>query len=225
MLNAPFYLMRNAQKIQFLENIVGLGSGFDLSLLTLENEFTTVATKLIVVNAGFKPTLASDLTEQIVTIDTERDNALKFISQVLNAYDYHHEEVKRAAARKIQSIFNKYGSRLYSIGYVEETKVINAICDELAEESVEAQVALIGLTDEVSQLQTLNTNFDSLWLDRIKEQSENNTEPIAESLKEAIAAYMDLQTKINALFVITPSEELTSLYNQIDELCTKYRSL
>ena len=225
MLNAPFYRLRNAQKIQYLENVVGLGSGFDLSILNLENEFASVATKLIPVNARFQSDLASELTEQIESVDHERDKAIKHSLALLKAYDYHHDEAKRTAARKILGIFTKYGDYIYGLGYVEETKVINAICSDLDEVSVKEQVALLGLTDTITLLQTLNTNFDSLWLERIKEQSANDASSTAEALKEAIASYLVLQTKINALVVITPSDELNSLYKQLEELSIKYRSL
>lgn len=225
MKNVPFYRLRNAHKIQFLENVINLGSDFDLGAINLENEFTSISAKLLAANSGFELDQASVYTEQIMTADQRRDNALKYLRGVAKCNEWHHAEEKRTAGGLLMRKIDKYGERAYALGLVEETKVLNSIVNDLAESDAVNAIALLGLADSVDELEESNTLVNTLWIDRVKERSDNEEVSATASLKEAILLYQNLQTKLEALLVISPTDMLNNLHKRLNELVDEFRSL
>ena len=94
-----------------------------------------------------------------------------------------------------------------------------------ASEKLKTLAATIGITDMMAGLETANTALAALYQTR-NEQDAAVEGPSASSLKSATAkSYEQFCTAIEQAVNYTPSETLTALFNQLDELRKTYARL
>ena len=172
-----------------------------------------------------KKALKSVLTEQVATLDLDCDDRFAEVKRNVSTNLQGRNPEKKAAAEELKIFLNPY--------WDTDSKPLNTQTSLLTEmfgkfkasEKLKTLAATIGITDMMTGLETANTDLATLYQTR-NEQGAAVEGPSASSLKSATAkSYEQFCTAIEQAVNYTPSDVLTTLFNQMDELRKTYARL
>ena len=140
-------------------------------------------------------------TDEMKTLDDERDDALSAYLQTLKAMTKSPNAAKQQDAKALMFIRNKYTLRP-SDEYMKETTAISQMVQEM-EASAEAQAALqvTGLDDWFQDLKVKNANFLVKMNERTEAQAGLQKGILREKRQACEAAYRDVVKVINAMAI------------------------
>ncbi|MUP36830.1 hypothetical protein GNY23_03280 [Labilibaculum sp. 44] len=121
------------------------------------------------------------------------DKSLVGIQTVINAYTYHFDAEIKESADVLTTSLKKYGTAITKQNYQGETGTVNSILDEWKRESAFVNaINKLALTDWVVELGTANTQVNTDYLDRAKEDAESPEIKIVDlQANNALVANMD----------------------------------
>jgi flagellar biosynthesis chaperone FliJ len=172
-----------------------------------------------------KKSAKSGLTPQVTELDIDCDDRLSEVKRNVSTNLLGRNPEKKAAAEALKIFLNPY--------WDTDTKPLNtqiSLTKEMfakfnANETLKAHAATIGITDMMTGLETANAELSALYQTR-NEQVSAVDGPSASSLKSATAkSYDHFCTAVEQAANYTPSDVLTTLFNQMDELRKKYARL
>ena len=172
-----------------------------------------------------KKALKSVLTEQVTTLDLECDDRFAEVKRNVSTNQQGRNPEKKAAAEELKIFMNPY--------WDTDTKPLNTQTSLLKEmlvkfnasEKLKTLATIVGITDMMAGLETANTLLSALYQTR-NEQFAAVEGPSASSLKSATArSYDQFCTAVEQAVNYTPSEVLSTLFNQLDELRKTYARL
>ncbi len=220
-----FTKFRNTEQLQFLEDVVSICLKADVGSLNIENQVNDLNQANQRLSSSFKQTQSSEFTLTLSDLDNLRDNDIKTMRKVSDAYTEHFDEAKAKAARLVLRTIDKYGESIYRMNYQAETTVLKNICNDLQEQKAVEAIELLSLSDIVAHLTNTNEQFNTQYLNRVEEKADYNDQvKTAELLKDALNKYKILDEFINAYKVINPSDALSTLINNLEELIDGYNN-
>jgi len=172
-----------------------------------------------------KKSLKSALTAQVTALDLDCDDRFAEVKRNVSTNLQGRNPEKKAAAEALKIFLNPY--------WDTDTKPLNtqtSLMKEMfgkfnANEMLKAHTATIGITDMMAGLETANTELSALYQTR-NEQVSALDGPSASSLKSATAkSYEQFCIAVEQAVNYTPSDTLTTLFNQLDELRKTYARL
>jgi flagellar biosynthesis chaperone FliJ len=165
------------------------------------------------------------LTEQVATLDLDCDDRFAEVKRNVSTHLQGRNPEKKTAAGELKIFFKPY--------WDTDSKPLNtqtSLTKEMfakfnASETLTIHAATIGITDMMAGLETANTALAALYQTRNK-QGAALEGPSASSLKSATAkSYEQFCTAVEQAVNYTPSDALTTLFNQMDELRKTYARL
>jgi len=218
--------LRHNEFIQFVKNFMGILSGNDLEALKLRSEFDIVSAQMMTMTSLYKPDLGSQLTKLLEQDDVRRDKALVGIQTLIDAYTNHYDEATQRAALSLTTSLDKFGTGIIKQNYQGETATVTAIVEEWRREAdLIASVNKLGLNKWVGKLSEINTQFDTHYLARVKEDSEAPDVKIIALRKETIQSYRNLTNRIQAFATIGEVPVYAAIINECNSLIEKYNSV
>lgn len=172
-----------------------------------------------------KKSLKSGLTTQVTALDLDCDDRFAEVKRNVSTHLQGRNPEKKAAAEALKIFLNPY--------WDTDTKPLNtqtSLTKEMfgkfnANETLKTHVATIGITDMMAGLETANAALSALYQTR-NEQVSAVEGPSASSLKSATSkSYEQFCTALEQAVNYTPSDVLSALFNQIDELRKTYARL
>ena len=172
-----------------------------------------------------KKALKSGLTVQVTELDLDSDDRLAEVKRNVSTNLLGRDPEKKAAAEALKIFLNPY--------WDTDSKPLNtqiSLTREMfgkfnASEKLKTHAATIGITDMMAGLETANTALSALYQTR-NEQVAAVEGPSASSLKSATAqSYEQFCTAVEQAVNYTPSDVLSALFNQMDELRKTYARL
>lgn len=172
-----------------------------------------------------KKALKSALTAQVTELDLDCDDRFTEVKRNVSTNQQGRNPDKKTAAEALKIFLNPY--------WDSDAKPLNTQTSLLKEmfskfnanEALKAYAAIIGITDMMAGLETANTALSTLYQMR-NEQVSAAEGPSASSLKSATAkSYDQFCLALEQAANYTPSDILTTLFNQIDELRKTYARL
>ena len=172
-----------------------------------------------------KKALKSVLTEQVTTLDLDCGDRFAEVKRNVSTALLGRDPEKKAAAEELKIFMNPY--------WDTDTKPLNtqtSLTTEMfvkfnASEKLKTLAAIVGITDMMAGLETANTALSALYQTR-NEQVAAVEGPSASSLKSATArSYDQFCTAVEQAVNYTPSDVLSTLFNQLDELRKTYARL
>ena len=172
-----------------------------------------------------KKSAKSGLTVQVTELDLDCNDRFAEVKRNISTNLLGRNPEKKAAAEALKIFLNPY--------WDTDTKPLNtqiSLTKEMfakfnANETLKAHAATIGMTDMMTGLETANAELSALYQTR-NEQVSAVDGPSASSLKSATAkSYDHFCTAVEQAANYTPSDVLTTLFNQMDELRKKYARL
>ena len=226
-MNVPYLnRYRHGEILQYFKDILQLLGEQDIAALQLTAQHDALQPQVAAIDAAFKQSQGSDITQELITLDDERDNTLTGLRAVINGYQYHFEEATSNAAKALLSNVDNHGTNIQRLSYQEQTAVLDSIiADWEGQAELTAAVGTLNLTAWLAHLKTTNSNFATRYLARVEEQAANPTGDIPQLREEATASYRALIAHIEAHATLGTAAEHSTLLEQISVLAGQYNQV
>jgi len=172
--------------------------------------FEDLMTKFQREDTAYKQSLKNFKSDRIKALDEERDSYAECIRRVAEAWEKLPDAAWSDPAKLIVQVFKDYQFRATEALLAETAKLDNML-QVFDDEAHTAALETMGLTPLVAALRGLNTQLRELMSDRSTEQAEYLVGELRAARLEVDEAYAKLIAYLNALLLISPSEELTQL--------------
>jgi hypothetical protein len=172
-----------------------------------------------------KKALKSVLTAKVTDHNLDCDDRFAEVKRNVSTHLQGRDPEKKAAAEELKIFLKPY--------WDTDSKPLNtqtSLTKEMfvkfnGNETLITHAATIGITDMMAGLETANNELSALYQTR-NEQDAAVEGPSASSLKSATAkSYEQFCTAVEQAVNYTPSDSLTTLFNQMDELRKTYARL
>lgn len=176
----------------------------------------------------YKKALASEKTQELLTLDERRDNAINGIYYFLLGYSYHYDTDMQQKSQLLLANMALYGSGIARLNYQAETATINNLLRDWENKPDLADaITTFNLTSWVNELKTANEEFNTKYLLRTQEYGDASPETIKSKREETNAAYYALRDRIDALHLLveTPPSPYATVINQLNALTDQYNNL
>ncbi len=219
---------RKGDLVQFLNNVLEILTEEQANTLKVAPQRAALDEVMQRFNDSWHPERGSELTPQIQELDTERDALFMGLKLTVDAWaDYHYEGDKKNAAFLISDKIASYGKEVQLVRYQQETAILNSLLEEL-ENQLSDEVLLLGLTDWVAKLKTVNTQFNEKYVERTLATSTEQEGKVLELRKESIKVFRKLKSLFEARMEIAEAEESAdfptyeSVENALSRLAEQY---
>lgn len=219
--------LRHSEFSQFISDVLSLVQQNDPTALNVQSEYDTLKASHEQLVALLNPEQGSDITRQIEQADLRRDNAINGLTALIRAYTYHYDPAFKTAADQLLAAFDLYGTGIARQNYQSQTSSITSLMNDLRSgtELPEAAAAL-QITGWVDELENANQQFNSLYLERVKDISDNPVESVYEKRLAITEEYYSLRDMISAHFTIQKGvAPYSTVTNQINQLISSYNTL
>lgn len=220
--------LRNAEYLQYVKDYLGIINLNTPEQLGIEAKLSTLTTKATELEALYKKALASEKTQELLTLDERRDNAINGIYYFLLGYSYHYNADLQQKAQSLLANMALYGSGIARLNYQAETATLNNLLRdwENKPELIYA-ISSFNISAWVNEMKVANEEFNKKYLSRTQEYGDANPETIKTKREETNTAYYALRDRIDALHLLV--ETLPSPYatviNQLNALTDQYNNL
>jgi len=219
--------LRNDEYIQFLTDFLGITLLNNPTAMLVKPQYDAVVVQQGILQSLFVTDQGSPLTAQIEGFDQRRDAALNGITALANAYLYHFDPVIKGHATYLTHHLGLYGTGIARENYQAETATItNIINDWNNKPELIAAITALGIGTWKAELQTANTSFNTLYLQRTQEMGAASPETILQKRVDANTAYYKLRDFIDSFFTINEgADPWGKCTNELNALITQYNTM
>ena len=220
--------LRNAEYLQYMKDfsaLINLNNPIQLGIETKLAAFTNKITEL---EALYKKAMASEATQELLSLDERRDDAITGINYFLLSQSYHYEADKQQNAQLLLDNIALYGSSIARLNYQAETATLNNLLRDWENKpELTDAITMFNLISWVNELKTANEEFNTKYLSRTQEYGDANPETIKTKREETNTAYYALRDRIDALHLLveTPPSPYATVINQLNALTDQYNKL
>ena len=144
--------------------------------------------------------------------DEKRDNNARSVNYLIVGYTHHPDPVIKAAAVKLNKVFDKYGLKMTEESYASESTLINSLLMDFGnEEYQEAIAALSGCAELIQELQNAQEEFEIMRVTWEKEKGKAGALENASELKKEVIAIIN--NKI-VVYLQAMKEANPEMYNE-----------
>lgn len=198
----------NALHVKYHDSMYGFVIEFDLPKLGIPEELKNEWKESIdTEKENNLEAQASVNSELLVKKNEERDRLLKYIFGVVRNGLLSPDKEKSDAAMRLNVVMNPYvGIRKESFDRV--TSHVDGLLTDLKKTENAADVSKLGFTSDVTKLETLNKEFDSINSDRAKKRADNKLPkmPAVRNRTDAIFERILLVLQYKYVYGATPVE-------------------
>jgi len=172
-----------------------------------------------------KKSAKSGLTVQVTELDLDCNDRFAEVKRNISTNLLGRNPEKKAASEALKIFLDPYWDTDKRPLNTQISLTKEMFAKFNANETLTTHAATIGITDMMTGLETANAELSTLYQTR-NEQVSAVEGPSASSLKSATAkSYDHFCTAVEQAATYTPSDVLTTLFNQMDELRKKYARL
>ena len=198
----------NALHVKYHDSMYGFVIEFDLPKLGIPEELKNEWKESIdTEKENNLEAQASVNSELLLKKNEERDRLLKYIFGVVRNGLLSPDKEKSDAAMRLNVVMNPYvGIRKESFDRV--TSHVDGLLTDLKKTENAADVSKLGFTSDVTKLETLNKEFDSINSDRAKKRADNKLPkmPAVRNRTDAIFERILLVLQYKYVYGTTPIE-------------------
>ena len=220
--------LRNANYLQFQKDFLAIISRNDPAALQVEAKYDDLAAKVSELESLFKKVLANPMSQELLTLDERRDDAINGIYYTALAYSYHYDPAIKQAADALLANISLYGSGIARLNYQAETATItNLITDWENKPELISAINTLGLKAWKDELKSINTEFSTRYLDRTQDYGNATPETLKLKREETNTVYYALRDRVNALHLLveTSPSPYSTVINQLNALIEQYNLL
>jgi hypothetical protein len=170
---------------------------------------------------ALKKIVKSEFTAKIHEADKARDDIYLGMAETVTATLRHFNPNVRQAAERLKILFDTYGN-VVNKPLNEETSAIYNILQELKGKYT-ADVASVGLTQWVAELETRNQTFEGLVKERFDETAARTTDIVMKQARAQLdEVYKTIVERINALAVVEGVATYEAFIKTLNAVIAKY---
>jgi len=167
----------------------------------------------------------SVLTDQLNDVNADRKNRFAEIKRNTTNAIKGRDTEKKAAGESFKNFLDPFWDLTSEAMNTQTGDLFNMFSKYYANPTLTQQAAMLGIDEFMSELQTVNSNFDTLYKTRNNEQASKQGPSGSDNKPQAVAAYVDFCTAVEQAVNFNGNEVLVSLFNNMDELHKKYALL
>lgn len=225
MLSTPdFRFFRNGEFIKFISNVLVISSREDVAKLQIQKQVADLKQVHEGLIQLYKIERSNKLTQDIVDLDKQRDDAYIGLRGITFFYArYHHDETLRNQAGNLLKVLDKHGAEIAKKNYQEQGAALDDII-QIIEASSELPKTLdtLKLTDWFARMKASHQAFDEKFLARNKAYAESPKEKFKNFREQSTQAYRELVRFITAYATIGKVEDYQNYINQLNQLVDSY---
>jgi len=158
--------------------------------------------------------------------DVLRDEKVQALYYLLLGAVYNPNAEISASAKKLYSIFEKYGLKMIKEGYLIESSLIESMLEDYADLSLQADIAaVLGCADLIASLQTAQNDFrtaDTIWDE--EKTKEDLTQSASDIKKEVltiingkIVVYLKAMSQVNSEVYAEFAKAVSDIINEVNQ--------
>lgn len=218
--------LRNAEFLQFMKDFNTFVDANDPAALNVAVQYTALADQTAGLENLFKKQLASELTQEILSLDARRDNAYNGILFSVQANLYHYEPNRVQAATRLKANLDLYGAGVAKENYLAETTLLKNIVNDWEDKpELNDAMVLLGLKSWKNELKDANTSFNQKYIERTLEYSEADEQTLVAKRAETLEAYYTLRQFIDAYALTVNTAIYHTATSQVNALIEQYNTL
>jgi hypothetical protein len=167
---------------------------------------------------------ASALTPQIAGFDKRRDSDFREIKHTSKAAQKSAVAAMAAAGTTLMELLRP----IWDIGeepLMSQTVQLTIFIDRIAADpTAGAAINTLGLAPVLADLTEANTSLKSLYNERLDEMSALDGHSASDNSKDVIALYDSFCTAIEVTLLALPTDDLQTVFNEMNDLRRKYIS-
>jgi len=167
----------------------------------------------------------SIITDQLTDINADRKNRFAEIKRNITGAIKGRDAGKKAAGESLKNFMDPFWDLTSEAMNTQTGDLFNMFSKYYANQTLIQQATMLGIDEFIGELQTVNSNFDTLYKTRNNEQASKQGPSGSDNKPQAVAAYVDFCTAVEQAVNFNGNEVLVSLFNNMDELRKKYALL
>jgi hypothetical protein len=217
-------LLRNAEFIQFIKDVLGITKTNDPVALNVEPQCNNLQGCLTVLEDLFVTDQGSALTDTLVGLDGRRDKAITGIGLFVNAQTYYFDPAIAGHAQNLARQLTQYGTSIARENYQAETSIIDSIVTDFkTKPELVAAIDALQLKAWREELETANVAFNTTYLLRTQQLGSVSPDTILQKRAEANTAYYELRDFIDSYFTINKgAAPYSKATNELNALIEQY---
>jgi hypothetical protein len=221
------YQLRNTEFLQLNTDLLLVVEQNDPEALQVAELYQTMKQQVTEANRMLHQQRGHVLSRRLSELDMQREAALTGLQRTMDGARYSPYEVEREAAEKLQTFMAGFGKGISKNNYASQTTVVRNLLDELQQNSALADaVTTLGLQKWITQLQTVNAQFQAGYVNRSVDRGSHALQPLGLKRMAITEAWERLERRLWSHFDISEgaspwSETLTG----INGILTTYQAL
>ncbi len=219
--------LRNLRILDFFQVVSNISAHlekYDLTALQLKEVVTNLQTSLSELDDALKPLRISGDTQKLNELDGRRDRALVGLKAFLKSFSHFPDAAKTNAANKLKAELEKYGKSPQTLSLREETAMIHNVLQDFAKPENAALVTELGAATWITELQTANTEFETLYNSRTQETAAIEVGKTKETRQKTQDALSLLIQTINARMLLDGVANYKALADEISFEITRAKT-
>lgn len=212
---------RNNEHLNFHQGVRKIITDITPVSLNVETQFGIYETQIEKEAEAIEPLRKSIITDELADADAIRDNTFRGITDAVLSATRHFTAGIRTAAIKIDTEVMKHYGNIAKRTYEEETTLITKFITDL-QSKYDADCSLIGINPWLVELKKNNDYFNTLYFNRIDDESAKTQLRMKQSKMEVDVAFKVIIKRIEALIEINGEANYKDFVLKINELIDKY---
>ncbi|MDX9848535.1 MAG: DUF6261 family protein [Tenuifilaceae bacterium] len=215
--------LRNEEHYQFMTEFRDSVTQFNAQTLNIAEGFAQLQTLYAQELEALQVVRKSATTEQLTIADAERDALFRGFDDSVKSLLNHFDPAKQQAAARLREVLDQYGN-IARKTYDEETAAIGKLLVE-ATGALAADIATLGLTDWIAELDRRNQAFDALMKSRYAETSARTELRMREVRLEIDAKYRAITDRLDALMIINGDATYEPFVRELNARVDRYNDI
>ena len=213
--------LTNGDYVAFMSDVVDLYNRVPQP--TLAPFLTALTDALTDLDAAYEIERANLLTKSVEELDARRDEAIRGIKKTASGFLLHFDPSTRAAAEQIIRSMDNYSKNIERLNYRSQTAAVrNLINDWTTDVLLSDSIAILGFQAWQQELDTANTTFKAVYLDRVQDEAAHIIVPVSKQRETVTPIYEELAMHTGAYNVIDPATYQQLVFD-MNELIEKYK--
>ncbi len=207
-------------------NVLDTYDETDLQLTLIKDKIKAALTKL---ENSMKLLRASQLTEELAALDSDRDNAWMCFYHLVISQSLRLDPIIRKNANLIENIIKLPEMRIYNQGYKEQTSTMINFFNRV-DSKPELSMAITEIEAQIiyDELKVAQTNFELKEIEKVTQAAAKPKSESEEAVRELRKAFTDTSEFLNIMGQMTNRieyNEIAAKINQlVDEVNTKVKA-
>jgi len=212
--------LRNEAYFQFHSKFRSLVVDSGAEALKIELQFNFYLPLYERMNEAFKKIVKSEFTAKIHKADKARGEIWAGMTEMNFACLKHFNPQIKAAAARLQTVFDSYGN-LANKPAKEETAAIYNVLQEL-HSKYESDMIAVGIQLWAVELKNRNVTFEALVKGRSDETASKSGIVLRKARVELDVVYRAIVDRVNALIVVEGDAAYEQFAKKLNEMISKY---